>query len=123
MLGTREKGTRGMGAPLLSWLYLGLAGLLEVAWAVGLKLSRGLDFGTRPVHSVLTISAMAASVLLLGLAARHLPIGTAYAIWVGIGAAGTAIAGMVLFDEPASLARIVAIAVIVAGVVGLKLAS
>ncbi len=112
-----------MSAPLLSWLYLVLAGLLEVAWAVGLKLSRGLDFTARPVHSVLTISAMAASVMLLGLAARHLPIGTAYAIWVGIGAAGTAIAGMMLFDEPATFARIVAIAVIVAGVMGLKLAS
>lgn len=112
-----------MSAPLLSWLYLALAGLLEVAWAVGLKLSRGLDLTARPVHTVLTVSAMAASVILLGLAARHLPIGTAYAIWVGIGAAGTAIAGMMLFDEPATLARIAAIAVIVGGVVGLKLAS
>ncbi|MCS6854996.1 MAG: multidrug efflux SMR transporter [Elioraea sp.] len=112
-----------MSAPILSWVYLGLAGLLEVAWAVGLKLSRGLDLAERPVQTVLTVSAMAASVILLGVAARHLPIGTAYAIWVGIGAAGTAIAGMMMFDEPATLARIAAIAVIVAGVVGLKLAS
>lgn len=112
-----------MSAPFLSWLYLVLAGLLEVAWAVGLKLSRGLDLAARPVPTVLTVSAMAASVILLGLAARHLPIGTAYAIWVGIGAAGTAIAGMMMFDEPATLARLAAIAVIVAGVVGLKLAS
>lgn len=107
----------------MAWIYLLLAGLLEIGWAVGLKLSRGLDFTTRPVHAVLTVSAMAASVILLGLAARHLPIGTAYAIWVGIGAAGTAIAGMMLFDEPATAARIAAIAVIVVGVAGLKLVS
>lgn len=107
----------------MPWVYLLLAGLLEIAWAVGLKLSHGLSFVTRPVPSALTVTAMGASVILLGLAARHLPIGTAYAIWVGIGAAGTALAGMALFDEPVTAARIGAIAVIVAGVAGLKLVS
>ena len=106
----------------MPWVYLLLAGLLEIGWAVGLKLSHGLS-PSRPVHTGLTVAAMAASVILLGLAARHLPIGTAYAIWVGIGAAGTALAGMALFDEPATVARLAAIAVIVAGVAGLKLVS
>lgn len=106
----------------MAWTFLLLAGLLEIGWAVGLKFSDGLSFA-RPLATLLTVAAMAASVVLLGLAARHLPIGTAYAIWVGIGAAGTAIAGMMLFDEPATAARIGAIAVIVAGVAGLKLVS
>jgi quaternary ammonium compound-resistance protein SugE len=106
----------------MPWVYLFLAGLLEIGWAVGLKLSHGLSL-TRPVHTGLTVAAIAASVILLGLAARHLPIGTAYAIWVGIGAAGTAFAGMALFDEPATAARLAAIGVIVAGVAGLKLVS
>jgi quaternary ammonium compound-resistance protein SugE len=106
----------------MPWVYLLLAGLLEIGWAVGLKLSQGLSLA-RPVQSGLTVAAMAASVILLGLAARSLPIGTAYAVWVGIGAAGTAIAGIILFDEPATAARIGAIAVIVAGVAGLKLVS
>lgn len=106
----------------MPWVYLFLAGLLEIAWAVGLKLSYGLSLA-RPVETGLTIAAMVASMVLLGLAARHLPIGTAYAIWVGIGAAGTALAGMMLFDEPATAARIGAIGVIVAGVAGLKLVS
>ncbi len=105
-----------------SWLLLVLAGLLEIGWAVGLKLSQGLSLA-RPATTGLTVAAMAASVILLGLAARHLPIGTAYAVWVGIGAAGTAIAGMMLFDEPATLARIGAIATIVIGVAALKLLS
>jgi quaternary ammonium compound-resistance protein SugE len=112
----------GMGPQAMAWVYLIIAGLFEIGWAVGLKLSHGLSL-TRPIHTGLTVAAMAASVILLGLAARHLPIGTAYAIWVGIGAAGTAVAGMMLFDEPATAARIAAIAVIVAGVAGLKLAS
>ncbi|WP_337877292.1 multidrug efflux SMR transporter [Elioraea sp.] len=107
----------------MPWVYLLLAGLLEIAWAVGLKLSHGLSFAARPIPSALTVAAMAASVVLLGLAARNLPIGTAYAIWVGIGVAGTALAGMALFDEPATAARIAAIAVIVAGVAALKLVS
>lgn len=106
----------------MPWIYLLLAGLLEIGWAVGLKVSDGLSLA-RPVATGATVAAMAASVVLLGLAARSLPIGTAYAIWVGIGAAGTAIAGMMMFDEPATAARIGAIAVIVAGVAGLKLVS
>ena len=106
----------------MAWIYLVLAGVLEIGWAVGLKLSDGLSL-SRPLATFATAVAMAASVILLGLAARNLPIGTAYAIWVGIGAAGTAIAGMMLFDEPATAARIGAIAVIVAGVAGLKLVS
>jgi quaternary ammonium compound-resistance protein SugE len=106
----------------MPWIYLLLAGVLEIGWAVGLKLSGGLSL-SRPLATGATVAAMAASVILLGLAARHLPIGTAYAIWVGIGAAGTALAGMMLFDEPATAARIGAIAVIVAGVAGLKLVS
>jgi quaternary ammonium compound-resistance protein SugE len=106
----------------MAWIYLVLAGVLEIGWAVGLKLSGGLSLA-RPVATGLTVAAMAASVILLGLAARQLPIGTAYAIWVGIGAAGTAIAGMMLFEEPATAARIGAIALIVAGVAALKLVS
>lgn len=108
--------------PLTSWLLLLAAGLLEIAWAVGLKLSQGLSLA-RPLATGLTVAAMAASVVLLGLAARHLPIGTAYAVWVGIGAAGTAVAGMLMFDEPATAARIGAIATIVIGVAALKLVS
>jgi quaternary ammonium compound-resistance protein SugE len=111
-----------MSTALTSWLLLGLAGLLEIGWAVGLKLSHGLSLA-KPLHTGLTVAAMAASVILLGLAARHLPIGTAYAVWVGIGAAGTAVAGMMLFDEPATAARIGAIATIVIGVAALKLVS
>jgi quaternary ammonium compound-resistance protein SugE len=111
-----------MSAQAMAWASLVVAGILEIGWAVGLKLSGGLSLA-RPVATGLTVAAMAASVILLGLAARQLPIGTAYAIWVGIGAAGTAIAGMMLFDEPATAARIAAIAVIVAGVAALKLVS
>lgn len=108
--------------PLTSWLLLLAAGLLEIAWAVGLKLSHGLSLA-RPLATGLTVAAMVASVVLLGLAARHLPIGTAYAVWVGIGAAGTAVAGMLMFDEPATAARLSAIATIVIGVAALKLVS
>ncbi|MCU0986721.1 MAG: multidrug efflux SMR transporter [Acetobacteraceae bacterium] len=106
----------------MAWASLVVAGILEIGWAVGLKLSGGLSLA-RPVATGLTVAAMAASVILLGLAARQLPIGTAYAIWVGIGAAGTAVAGMMLFDEPATAGRIAAIGVIVAGVAALKLVS
>ena len=111
-----------MSPAATSWLLLLVAGLLEIGWAVGLKLSQGLSLA-KPLHTGLTVAAMAASVILLGLAARHLPIGTAYAVWVGIGAAGTAIAGMAMFDEPATAARIGAIATIVIGVAALKLVS
>jgi quaternary ammonium compound-resistance protein SugE len=97
-----------------------VAGLLEVGWAIGLKYTEGF---TKPVPSVLTLGAMAASVILLGIAMKSLPVGTSYAVWVGVGAVGTAILGMVLFNEPASLGRLASLGLIVAGIVGLKLAT
>lgn len=103
-----------------AWLLLLLAGLLEIGWAVGLKYSDGF---TRPAPSALTIVAMAASMYLLALAARTLPIGTAYAVWTGIGAVGAAILGIALFNEPANAARAACIVAIIAGVIGLKLFS
>lgn len=102
----------------MSWLYLVVAGLLEVAWAVGLRYTAGF---TRPWPSVCTLAAMAGSVGLLGLALRALPLGTAYAVWTGIGTVGTAVAGIVLLGEPLGALRLVAIGLIVAGIVGLKL--
>lgn len=104
----------------MPWLLLLVAGLLEVGWAIGLKYTEGF---TRLIPSVLTLSAMAGSVVLLGLAMKSLPVGTSYAVWVGVGAVGTAILGMVLFDEPATLGRIASLGLIVAGIVGLKLAT
>lgn len=104
----------------MAWILLLLAGLCEVAWAIGLKYTDGF---TRPVPSLLTLAAMVASVVLLALAMRVLPVGTAYAVWVGIGALGTAILGIVLFAEPASAGRLLSLALIVAGIVGLKLAT
>ena len=104
----------------MAWVYLFLAGLGEVGWAVGLKYTDGF---TRLVPSVLTGLAMAVSVFLLSQAVRTLPIGTAYAIWTGIGAAGTAILGMVLFGEPREAARLLCLALIVVGAVGLRLAT
>jgi quaternary ammonium compound-resistance protein SugE len=103
-----------------AWILLGLAGLFEIVWAVGLKYAEGF---TRFWPSAITIAAMAASMYLLALAARALPIGTAYAVWTGIGAVGAALLGIVLFGESASLARLGCIALIVAGIVGLKLSS
>ena len=102
----------------MTWTILVIAGLLEVAWAVGLKYTHGF---TRLVPSVLTLASMAASVFLLGLAMRQLPLGTAYAVWTGIGTVGTAIAGMILLGEPAGAMRLGCIALIVAGILGLKL--
>jgi quaternary ammonium compound-resistance protein SugE len=102
----------------VAWAFLFAAGLLEIGWAIGLKYTEGF---TRPVPSVLTLAAMAASILLLGLALRSLPIGTAYAVWTGIGAVGTALLGIWLFDEPATAARLASIGLIVSGIVGLKL--
>ncbi len=104
----------------MPWILLLLAGLLEVGWAIGLKYTEGF---TRFWPSVGTLGAMAASVLLLGVAMKTLPVGTAYAVWVGIGAVGTALLGMVLFSEPATWARLGSLALIVAGIVGLKLSS
>ncbi|HWV18120.1 MAG TPA: quaternary ammonium compound efflux SMR transporter SugE [Rhodocyclaceae bacterium] len=104
----------------MQWFILFLAGLLEVVWAVGLKYTEGF---TKLTPSVITGVAMVASVVLLGLAMRTLPLGTAYAIWVGIGAAGTVIAGIFLFNEPTSLLRLGSVALIGLGVIGLKLAT
>src|SRR5438094_10267898 len=102
----------------MSWFYLLLAGLLEVAWAVGLKYTAGF---TKLLPSVFTVAAMIASVGMLGIALRHLPLGTAYAVWTGIGTVGTAVAGMLLLGEPAGALRLLSIGLIVAGIVGLKL--
>jgi quaternary ammonium compound-resistance protein SugE len=102
----------------MSWWMLLMAGLLEVAWAVGLKQSAGL---TRLGPSIFTLVTMVGSVLLLGLALRQLPLGTAYAVWTGIGTVGTAIVGMLVLGEPAGALRLGSIALIVAGIIGLKL--
>lgn len=104
----------------MAWVLLLVAGLLEVGWAIGLKYTQGF---TRLWPSVFTLGAMVLSVVLLGIAMKSLPVGTAYAVWVGVGAVGTAILGMVLFGEPATVARLVSLGLIVAGIVGLKLAS
>lgn len=104
----------------MSWLYLVLAGLAEVVWAVGLKYAEGF---TKVVPSVITATFMALSIWLLALALRTIPLGTGYAVWTGIGAVGTAIAGMFLFGESRATVRLVCILMIVAGIVGLKLFS
>ena len=104
----------------MAWLLLLIAGLLEVGWAVGLKYTEGFS---RLVPSVLTLFCMAASVGMLGLALKTLPMGTAYAVWTGIGAVGTATLGIVLFSEPATVSRLVCIGLIVCGIAGLKFAS
>jgi quaternary ammonium compound-resistance protein SugE len=102
----------------MAWIFLFLAGLLEVGWAVGLKYTEGF---TRPLPTALTVASMVVSLGLLGLALKNLPIGTAYAIWTGIGAVGTAILGIVLFGESAAIARLLCILLIVTGIIGLKL--
>ena len=100
-----------------AWIVLAVAGLLEIGWAIGLKYADGF---TKPLPSALTLLAMGASMYLLAQAARTLPIGTAYAVWTGIGAVGTAILGMILFGEPRTVLRLTCIVLIVAGIVGLK---
>ena len=102
----------------MAWLYLTIAGLCEVGWAIGLKYTDGF---TRLWPSVRTLASMLVSILLLGLALKTLPVGTAYAVWTGIGAVGTATLGIYLFGEPATAARLASIALIVAGIAGLKL--
>jgi quaternary ammonium compound-resistance protein SugE len=104
----------------MAWFLLCVAGVFETAWAVGLKYSDGFS---RLVPSVLTVGAMAASIVLLSIALKSLPVGTAYAVWTGIGAAGTAVLGMYLFQEPATTLRLASIALIIAGIAGLKMAS
>lgn len=102
----------------MAWVYLILAGLFEIGWAVGLKASEGFS---RFWPSVLTVLAMAVSLTLLGLALRTLPLGTAYAVWTGIGAVGTVIVGVAWFGDPATAARLACVGLILAGIVGLKL--
>jgi len=104
----------------MTWLYLFFAGLFEVAWAIGLKYTEGFS---RLIPSLLTIGAMVLSLALLVLALKNLPVGTAYAVWTGIGAVGTAALGIYLFEEPATALRLGCIGLIVAGIVGLKFAS
>jgi quaternary ammonium compound-resistance protein SugE len=102
----------------MAWLLLVLAGGLEIGWAIGLKYTDGF---TRLVPTIATLAAMVASMTLLGLAVRVLPVGTAYAVWTGIGTVGTVLLGIVLFAEPADAMRLGFIAMIVAGIVGLKI--
>ena len=104
----------------MAWLMLVVAGLFEVGWAIGLKYTEGF---TRPWPTIATVTAMLVSIGLLGLARKSLPVGTAYAVWVGVGAVGTAILGSVLFGESAAAGRLISLGLIVAGIVGLKLAS
>jgi quaternary ammonium compound-resistance protein SugE len=102
----------------MAWLILVVAGLAEIGWAVGLKFTQGF---TRPTPTAITVVAMVLSLWLLGLAVRTLPLGTAYAIWTGIGTVGTVVVGIVLFDEPASAVRLLCVGLIVSGILGLKL--
>ena len=102
----------------MAWLLLSIAGLFEIGWAIGLKYTDGF---TRFAPSALTIVSMALSVVLLGLALKSLPVGTAYAVWTGIGTVGTALLGIYLFGEPATALRLTCIGLIVAGILGLKL--
>ncbi len=104
----------------MAWVLLVIAGLLEIGWAIGLKYTQGFS---RLIPSVLTILAMVVSMGLLGIAARTLPIGTAYGVWVGIGAVGAAVFGILLFGEPASPGRLFFIATLVASIIGLKATS
>ncbi|RPJ72819.1 MAG: quaternary ammonium compound efflux SMR transporter SugE [Desulfobacteraceae bacterium] len=104
----------------MHWVILVLAGFFEVGWAIGLKYTEGF---TRLWPTVWTALSMIASLLLLGIAMKVLPAGTAYSVWVGVGAAGTVILGIVLLGEPANTARLVSVGLIIAGIVGLKLAS
>ncbi len=102
----------------MPWILLFFAGLFEVAWAIGLKYTDGF---TKPVPTALTVAAMIASVVLLGLAMKHLPVGTAYAVWTGIGTIGTVILGIVLLGDSASPTRLACLGLIMLGIIGLKL--
>jgi quaternary ammonium compound-resistance protein SugE len=104
----------------MSWAILVVAGLFEVGWAIGLKYTQGF---TRLWPTVWTVAAMIISLWLLGIAMQSLPVGTAYSIWVGVGAVGAVVLGIVLFGEPANAARLISVALIISGIVGLKLAT
>jgi quaternary ammonium compound-resistance protein SugE len=103
-----------------AWILLGLAGLAEIGWVIALKYSDGF---TKPLASIVTVVSLAVSMVLLGWAVKTLPIGTAYAVWTGIGAAGAAVAGLYLFGESANPVRLMCIVLIIAGVAGLKLST
>ncbi len=102
----------------MAWVVLAVAGLLEIGWAIGLKYTEGF---TRLWPTVVTVASMVASMGMLGIAVNSLPVGTAYAVWTGIGTIGTALLGLVLFEEPATAARLACIGMVAAGIVGLKL--
>ena len=104
----------------MAWVILVIAGLFEVGWAIGLKYTEGF---TRLWPTVGTVLAMILSLWLLGIAMKSLPVGTAYSVWVGVGAVGTVVLGIVLLNEPANPARLISVALIIAGIVGLKLAA
>jgi quaternary ammonium compound-resistance protein SugE len=104
----------------MAWVILALAGLFETGWAIGLKYTAGF---TRLWPTVWTAAAMVVSLWLLGIAMKSLPVGTAYSVWVGVGAVGTVILGIVLFGEPSNPARLISVALIIAGIIGLKLAT
>ena len=104
----------------MAWVILFLAGLFETGWAIGLKYTEGF---TRLWPTVWTIVAMAISLWLLGIALKTLPVGTAYSVWVGVGAVGTVVLGIALFEEPADAARLISVGLIIAGIIGLKLAT
>ena len=104
----------------MAWLILFLAGLFEVGWAVGLKYTDGF---TRPWPTLATAVSMAISLWLLGIAMKSLPLGTSYAVWVGVGTVGTVILGIVLFNEPVNALRLISVGLILAGIIGLKLAT
>jgi quaternary ammonium compound-resistance protein SugE len=106
--------------PPMAWLYLLVAGLCEIAWAIGLKYTEGFS---RLLPIIGTVAAMAASIGFLGLALKSLPVGTAYAVWTGIGAVGTATLGIYLFNEPATFLRLSCIGLILSGIIGLKITS
>lgn len=104
----------------MPWLILFLAGLFEIVWAVGLKYSDGFS---RPWVTLVTIGAMGVSIWLLGIAMKSLPLGTAYAVWVGVGAVGTVVFGIILFNEPLNAPRLISVGLILAGIIGLRLAT
>jgi quaternary ammonium compound-resistance protein SugE len=104
----------------MAWVILVVAGLFEIGWAIGLKYTEGF---TRPWPVIWTVLAMIISLGLLGIAMKSLPVGTAYSVWVGVGAVGTVILGIVLLGEPANAARLISVALILAGIIGLKLAT
>jgi quaternary ammonium compound-resistance protein SugE len=113
-------GTTRLRRTPMAWVYLAIAGIFEIGWAIGLKYTEGF---TKILPSMATIGAMIVSIVLLGLALRELPVGTGYAVWTGIGTVGTAILGIVLFAEPVTAIRLASIGLIVAGIAGLKLFS